>query len=196
MFDYYASQGPLFVIIHRKVKYQYWFDRENPYNFQFMDAQDESVDTIKLPFFARLRPIMVKLSPHIMWNPTPTEQEQMAAVRQDLGSIEYIKNPSEAVQLDAVRQNGRAIQYIKNPSEAVQLAAVQQDVWAIYHITNSSEAVQLAAVRQNGRAIQYIKNPSEAVQLAAVQQDRWLIQYINNPTPKVLALAKQLRQTK
>jgi hypothetical protein len=213
MFDYYFSQGPLYVIIHQKVKYQYWFEKDNPYVSQFMDAQDKEVDPTKLPFFTRLQPIMVKLSPHIMWNskpseqaqlaavrkywksirfiPNPSEEMQLAAVQQDGWAIEYIKNPSEEMQLAAVQQDGYSIQFITNPSEAVQLAAVRQYGYAIRHIRNPSEAVQLAAVRRNGLAIQWIPNPSEAVQLAAVKQDGFAIAYINNPSEAVQLAAVQ-----
>ena len=38
-------------------------------------------------------------------------------------AIEHIKNPSEEVQLAAVKQDGWVIRYIKNPSKKVQLAA-------------------------------------------------------------------------
>ena len=47
-----------------------------------------------------------------------TEEEQLAAVKQEGYAIQYINNPSEAVQLEAVRQNVWAIDFIKNPSEA------------------------------------------------------------------------------
>ena len=77
--------------------------------------------------------------------------------------ITNIKNPSEQVQLAAVKQNGFAIEYIKNPSEQVQLAAVKRDGYAIDYIKNPSEKVQLEAVKQDGRSIQYIQNPTEKV---------------------------------
>ena len=49
---------------------------------------------------------------------------QLAAVRTNGLSIQYIANPSEEVQLAAVRNVGYAIKYIDNPSESVKLAAL------------------------------------------------------------------------
>lgn len=48
-----------------------------------------------------------------------TEEEQLAAVRQDGNKIQYIYNPTEMIQLEAVKQNGRAIQFIHNPEPSV-----------------------------------------------------------------------------
>jgi hypothetical protein len=193
MFDHYASRGPLFVIIHQKVKYQYWFDKRYPYVSQFMDAQDKEVDPRDITFFARLQPIMVTVSPHIMWNVTPTEQEQLDAVQQNRFAIQYIENPTEAVQLASIHQYVWSFNLIRNPTEAVQLAAVRKNGDVIREIIKPSLAVQLAAVKQHGNAIFYIKDPTEEIQKAAVQRDRDAIKYIKNPTPEVEALAQKLK---
>ena len=73
----------------------------------------------------------------------PSEEEQMAAVQEDVFAIQYITNPSEAVQLAAVQEKGCTIQYITSPSEAVQLAAVQKDGYAIRYIKNPSKSGRL-----------------------------------------------------
>ena len=88
-----------------------------------------------------------------------SDEEQLAAVKQDGYVISCIKNPSPEVQLAAVKTHGLAIQFIKNPSPEVQLAAVKKWGDVIRWIENPSPEVQLAAVNQNGDAIQYIKNP-------------------------------------
>ena len=102
---------------------------------------------------------------------TPSEQVQLAAVTQSKYALLFIKKPYEQVQLAAVKKYDDMIRFIKNPSEAVKLAA--------------SEAVQLTAVQQLGTAIRYIDNPSEAVQLAAVTQNDNAIKYIENPSEAV-----------
>ena len=73
------------------------------------------------------------------------------------------KYKTEEEQLAAVKENGFVIRYIVNPSEEVQLAAVKQNVYAIQYIKNQSKVVQLEAVKQDGHAIKFIKNPSEEV---------------------------------
>ena len=88
------------------------------------------------------------------------EQEQLAAVKQDGYSIQFIKNPSERVQLAAVKKNGNAIRYIENPSERVQLAAIKQSVLAIEFIKNPSEQVQIYSIKNNVQTLPYIENPS------------------------------------
>lgn len=46
-----------------------------------------------------------------------TEEEQLAAVKENGFVIQYIDNPSEKIKLAAVTENGNAICYINNPSE-------------------------------------------------------------------------------
>ena len=76
-----------------------------------------------------------------------SDEEQLAAVNQWCGAIEYIKNPSPEVQLAAVKQRGLAIEYIKNPSPEVQLAAVKKSGDAILLINNPShELITLPSV--------------------------------------------------
>ena len=136
---------------------------------------------------------MVEKDPFsIRYIKNPSEDVQLAAVKQDVDVIEYIQNPSEKVQLAAIKQGFWAIKYIRNPSEKVKLAAVQQSGYAIEYIKNPSEEVQLAAIQQLPQLITRIKNPTEKVQLAAVQIDPQLIEYIENPTEKVqLAAVEQ-----
>ena len=81
-------------------------------------------------------------------------------------AIAEIKNPSEEVQLAAVKEDVYALYHIENPSEALQLFAVKEHYNAISLIENPSEEIQLAAVNQDAAAIQFIKNPSETLQLA------------------------------
>ena len=65
-----------------------------------------------------------------------TKEIQLAAVKRDGYSIQYIINPSEEIQLEAVKQDGLLIQYINNPSEEVQLEAVKNDIYSIHYINN------------------------------------------------------------
>ena len=163
---------------------------------QFKDASDREINKIEfVSKYPELKDFYDKILPmnNYQWwklhNRQPTEEEQLAAVKQDGTAIEYIKNPTEEVQLAAVKQDGTAIEYIKNPSEEVQLAAVNNDGWAIYYIKNPSEDVQLDAVKQNGYAIQFIKNPSEEVQLAAIKQNARAIEHIKNPSEEIQLIA-------
>jgi hypothetical protein len=71
-------------------------------------------------------------------NPKYTLEKQVYNVG-DL--IQFIDNPSEEVQLAAVKENGYSIQFIQNPSERVQLAAVKQFVGSIQYIQNPTEKV-------------------------------------------------------
>jgi predicted ABC-type ATPase len=110
---------------------------------------------------------------------------QLAAIKQYVYAIQYIKNPDKDVQLAVVNQDGYAIQYIKNPDKDVQIAAVKKNGYAIKYINNPDKDVQLEAVKQNGYAINYINNPDKEVQIAAVNKDGWAIKYISNPDKEV-----------
>ena len=170
-FARYSNDGPLYIVILKGTNEKYQFHWESN---QFMDSADQSINPNEL---ADKYPILWKI-----FKPIAVKNK----------SLILNWNPSEEMQLAAVKQNGYVIEYIKNPSEAVQLAAVTQNSYAIRYIKNPTEKVQLIAVRKNGGAIEYIKNPSEAVQLAAVKQNGNAIRYIKNPTAKVKALAKSL----
>jgi len=131
----------------------------------------------------------------------PSEEMQLAAVKEDIYAIRYILEkgikPSKEVQLAAVKRWGGAIEYILKSgiklSEEVQLAAVKENGNIIKHILESgikpSEEVQLAAVRESGEAIRYIDNPIEEVQLAAVRERGSAIKYIENPSEEMQMVA-------
>lgn len=195
MFDFYHKQGPLYVIIPRKDsanKYQLWWAKTNVYNMQFMNVKDEPAIPQDLSFYQKLSSIMYPIHKHIMWNPNPTEQEQLTAVHASWRVIEYIKSPSETAQLAAVQQNKSAIDYIDNPTETVrQIIAVKEKFDALKKIKNPTEEVQLASVSTHGDSIQYIKNPSETVQLAAVKKYGGSIQYIKDPSEAIQLAAVQ-----
>jgi DNA-dependent RNA polymerase auxiliary subunit epsilon len=59
--------------------------------------------------------------------------------------IQFIDNPSEEVQLAAVKENGYSIKFIDNPSEEVQLAAVKENGYSIKFIDNPSGKVKQLA---------------------------------------------------
>ena len=168
---------------------------------QFKDASDNEIDRGEFAeenpklksFYDKIIPMKYSTF-WVMHNREPSEEEQLAGVKESGLSIKFINNPSEEVQLAAVKQNGHAIQYIDNPSEEVQLAAVKRNGLAIQYIKNPSEEDQLAAVKQNGYAVDYIKNPSEEIQLAAVKNDWGSIDYIKKPSEKAqLAAVKRSR---
>ena len=160
---------------------------------QFKDVSDKEIDRYKFTkenpqlksFYDKIIPMKYS-SFWVMHNREPSEEEQLAGVKESGLSIKFINNPSEEVQLAAVKQNGLAIQYIKNPSEEVQVAAVEQSGYSISYIKKPSEEIQLAAVKNDWGSIDYIKKPSEKVQLAAVKRSRFAIDYIINPYPSVI----------
>ena len=57
----------------------------------------------------------------------PSEEVQIAAVKETGLAIEYIANPSEQVQLAAVTTDSDVIEYIANPTEKVK--ALHQKLW-------------------------------------------------------------------
>jgi hypothetical protein len=89
-----------------------------------------------------------------------------------------MQDPSEEIQLAAVKQNGHAIKDYKKPSVDVQVAAVKQNPNAIEHLVHWKqpipEEVQLAAVTKDGYVIRELLEGSvpipEKVLRAAVKQ--------------------------
>ena len=198
MYLYYAEQGDLIVLIHKKDnnKFQLHFETD-----QFMNSKDEYMNQEEIglikPVVKNLLPKFknVSLSGRLTFDEENiTEEEKLEVVKQYGLNIKYIQNPSEKVQLEAIKQDGYSIKYIKNPSEKLQLEAVKRDGYSIEYIENTSEKVQLEAVKQNGFSIDYIQNPSEKVQLEAVKQNSSSIEYINNPSEAVKNYVKNYNQ--
>jgi hypothetical protein len=84
-------------------------------------------------------------------------------VYNNAGLIQFMDNPSEEVQLAAVKDDPWAIKHIQNPSERVGLVAVEKIPYSIKYIQNPSQEVQLAAVKKNPYTFYHIKHPTEAV---------------------------------
>ena len=55
--------------------------------------------------------------------------------------IQFIDNPSEEVQLAAVKENSYSILYIQNPSERVQLIVVKEIPYLIRYMKNPTDKV-------------------------------------------------------
>ena len=70
-----------------------------------------------------------------------SEEEKLAAVKQNRYYIQYIHNPSEAVQLEAVKEDGNSIEYIQNPSEVVQLEAIKTLTYDYVDLITSEKAL-------------------------------------------------------
>ena len=174
MYLYYAGQGDLIILIHKKdnKRFQLHFETDQYMNSKDEDMSQEEVSLIK-PVVKTLLPKFknVSLSGRLIFNEENlTEEEKLEVVKQNGYSIRYIKNPSEKVQFEAIKEDDYSIKYIENPSEKVQLEAVKKNGSSIEYIKNPSEKVQLEAVKKNGSSIEYIKNPSEKVQLEAVKK--------------------------
>ena len=84
--------------------------------------------------------------------------------------IRSIPNPSERIQLAAVKQNPHSIQFIKNPYLSTQIYVVEIDGNLIDFIVNPSQNVQIKAVQQCPTSIQFIKEPCEDAQYFAVKK--------------------------
>lgn len=207
-FNYYKQRGPLFVIIYGKQKFQFWFDKIFNERIEFNNSDNITENPRKLPFFKKLQMIFHKICDNILFNPNPTEQEQLDAIAEDGDNIKFIENPSYNVQKRAVERSGNAISYIPNPdpeiqeisvrrrpesliniehpTEKVQIIAVSDSPWLIKTLINKgikvSEQVQKAAVTTDGRLIADLYErgiqPSKAVQLAAVAADIDALPYI------------------
>lgn len=93
-----------------------------------------------------------------------TEEEQYAAIVDNINSIIFMDNPTEDIQLDAVTRDGSLISFIENPSEKVQIGALR------------------ASSRLSGAVLNLISNPSEKVKRAAVKYNEYNMMYINNPS--------------
>ena len=137
-YEDYAKQGPVYVILDQvnNTRYQLWWDQTDADRVEFKDVRNKEFNPTQLPFYHQLRLIFAPLHPHLMWQPNPSPDVQLQAVRKNSTSIRWIPNPEPEVQLAAVRKNGWAIEWIPNPTLQVQLAAVGQNPAVIRLIPN------------------------------------------------------------
>ena len=124
MFAQYKKDGPIFVITPRKPirpgeRYQYWFNKYDAYDYQFMNELDETVDQNTLRFYPKLQTIFSKMNDDLVWRANPSDDEIIRAIEEH-GTFVLIdiKNPSEAVQIAAIRSSHDALNYIQNPTPA------------------------------------------------------------------------------
>ncbi len=210
MFDDYADDGDLYIILEKKTNKRWQLHVESG---QFMDELDEEVNRDEGKYV--IASVGIKLDAYMpnmikyITNPTetqqliavrkagyylryfenPSEKVQLAAVEEDGSSIRFIKNPNEEVKIRAVSNHGVALQYIENPSEEVKMRAVTNSSLAITFIENPSEEVKMRAVTNSSLAIKFIENPSEEIQLAAIKNSAFyskgVLDYIKNPSEKI-----------
>jgi len=108
-----------------------------------------------------------------------TEEESLAAVKENGDALRFVKEQTEEMCLAAVKQNGNTLRFVKEQTEEICLAAVKQNVYAFQYIKEQTEEMCLAAVKQDGYALQYVKEQTEEICLAAVKQDSEALQYVN-----------------
>ena len=121
LFDIYNKKGPLYIVLLKKENNRYQF------HFQLGRFANEKCESINPNELADEYPILWKIftpiaekNNSLVLNEHPSEQVQLAAVREDGCAIDDIINPSEKVQLAAVRQNSQAIEYVENPTPKVK----------------------------------------------------------------------------
>lgn len=80
-----------------------------------------------------------ELSPEELEKIKIPENIQIAAVKNNGVSIQYIDNPSEEIQMLAVNKSYQALRYIKNPTENVQIYNIEKNgVYGIFDIINKN----------------------------------------------------------
>ena len=115
----------------------------------------------------------------------PTEKVCLAAIAENPEMIRYIHEPTEKMQLLVVRRNPEMITLLENPCERAQLLAVMADSGLITAIGSPSANTQLSVVRKDPHLIREISVPDWKAQLYAVGQDPELIRFISEPAEKV-----------
>jgi len=125
-----------------------------------------------------------------------TEEEKLAAVKENPYDIQYIHHPSEAVQLTAVNVDPGCIYWIPDPTPKVQLKAIMggaSDDWnytdseaVIVCIENPTENAKMLSFKLDKTSIPFIPNPSEKLQMEYVKYATSAIQFIKHPTKKVI----------
>jgi hypothetical protein len=108
MFGSYNNQGPLYIVLIKPENARYQFHWESN---QFMDERDQLMNPNQLadeyPVLWKIFQPITEKNKSLVLNQNPSEQVQMAAVKQDGQAIEHIKNPSEQVQMAAQKPRGK-----------------------------------------------------------------------------------------
>ena len=147
------------------------------------------------------------------WFDSLTDEERMAAVRENPWAMFYIRKQTPdmcmfavqqfpmllvAVQhqtpeicLEAIQRNWNALQYVKEQTAALCTIALQRDVWAIRHIRHPTPEMCLFAVQKNGMTLDVITRATPEICLAAVQQNYRALQFAVAQTPAICRAAMQ-----
>ncbi len=117
-----------------------------------------------------------------------SKSQQLEAIKQDWQYIHFMHRPSNEVQLAALRENPKAIEDIDEPTLEAQLYAISKliddhgafSMILAKQIKRFDEKAQIAAVTKAPQIIRYIPYPSTKVQLAAIKQNPWIAKSINH----------------
>lgn len=144
---------------HNNIFIQNFFDIDtfiglpDDYNFMYSNNIYISMSTIKnyirCPVFK------------FLFNPNPTLDETIKAIKLDGSIIKKIKNPRKELEYMAVRQNPMNIQYIENPSQDLQLLALSLNVRSFLAMKSPSYETMFIALGMDGSLIDCIKDPPE-----------------------------------
>jgi len=89
-----------------------------------------------------------------------TEEQCLAAVKNNANALIYSKHTTEPILLAAVKQKGSMLKYIKDPNNKICLAALNQDPNALEYIKYQTEEMILVAVKKCAHVTILIKKPS------------------------------------
>jgi hypothetical protein len=89
-----------------------------------------------------------------------TEEQCLAAVKNNANALIYSKHTTEPILLAAVKQKGSMLRYIKDPNNKICIAALNQDPNILEYIKHQTEEMILIAVKKSAFATILIKKPS------------------------------------
>lgn len=109
-----------------------------------------------------------------------TEDDCLAAVKQNGTAIIYAKHQTDAIKLAAVKQNGNVIQYIKNPDDKLCKAALYQNPNCLQFVKYQTEEMIFIAVKKNPLTVKMIKTPSVDLYFKLIDINIDSHQYMNS----------------
>ena len=108
------------------------------------------------------------------------EKKDLAAVKKDGCSLEFIENQTKKICLAAVKQNGNALEFVKEQTEEICLIAVRKYGYDIEFVKEQTEEICIEAVRGCYWALYYIKNPNKKICLEAMKYSNDALRWHSN----------------
>jgi hypothetical protein len=123
----------------------------------------------------------------------------LAAVQQQGGALDYVKEQTPEICMAAVKQDGLALDCVKEQTSEICMAAVKEWGGALKYVKEQTPEICMTAINhlsrlkairvlpvqsdweEYGHALEYVKEQTPEICMAAVKNDGQALQFVKDP---------------